>query len=419
MFVLIISLSVLFAATGAVPAEAATSAANAEIQFLDMLNGVRAGQGLPTLARDPGLDGVARSWSGQMSAETRLYHRPDLAAQIVAVEPAWRRAGENVGYGGDVGGLHQAFMNSPKHYDNIVGDWNRIGVGVVVNGNTIWITFNFLKGPALPLSTPAASPTPVSAASNTPSATEAGNLWLVTSRGRVHTLGNAPMLGDLRSVTLNRPIVGMAPTTSGKGYWMVASDGGMFAFGDAQFYGSMGGRLLAKPIVAMAATPTGAGYWLVASDGGVFAFGDAQFYGSTGNLALNQPINGLSATASGRGYWMVAADGGMFAFGDAGFYGSLGDQRLGTTVNGLATSPTGNGYWLVGADGSVHAFGSARDYGSANAGGVALTRVVPTSDGLGYRMAAADGRVFLFGSAGSGVTAPLGVDSPVVALAAA
>ena len=116
---------------------------------------------------------------------------------------------------------------------------------------------------------------------------------------------------------------------------------------------------------------------------------------------------------------MVAADGGMFAFGDAEFFGSLGDQHLGTTVNAVATSPTGKGYWLVGGDGSVHAFGSAHSYGSANAGGVALTRIVPTSDGLGYRMAAADGRVFLFGSAGSGVTAPLGVDSPVVALASA
>ena len=32
---------------------------------------------------------------------------------------------------------------------------------------------------------------------------------------------------------------------------------------------------LNKPIVGMAATPTGKGYWLVASDGGVFSFGDA------------------------------------------------------------------------------------------------------------------------------------------------
>ena len=41
------------------------------------------------------------------------------------------------------------------------------------------------------------------------------------------------------------PIVGMAPTPSGKGYWLVASDGGVFTFGDAHFYGSLGGRAVA------------------------------------------------------------------------------------------------------------------------------------------------------------------------------
>ena len=45
--------------------------------------------------------------------------------------------------------------------------------------------------------------------------------------------------------------------------------------GTPQFHGSMGGQPLNKPIVGMAATPTGRGYWFVASDGGVFSFGDA------------------------------------------------------------------------------------------------------------------------------------------------
>ena len=55
---------------------------------------------------------------------------------------------------------------------------------------------------------------------------------------------------------LNKPVVGMAATPTGKGYWFVAADGGIFSFGDAQFYGSMGGTVLYKPVVGMAATPT-------------------------------------------------------------------------------------------------------------------------------------------------------------------
>jgi ribosomal protein L24E len=78
---------------------------------------------------------------------------------------------------------------------------------------------------------------------------------------------------------LNRPVVGIAATPSGRGYWMVASDGGIFSFGDAPFLGSMGGQALDQPIVGMAAPPSGQGYWFVAQDGGIFAF-DVPFLGS-------------------------------------------------------------------------------------------------------------------------------------------
>ena len=87
----------------------------------------------------------------------------------------------------------------------------------------------------------------------------------------------------------------MAATPDHHGYWMVASDGGIFAFGTAGFYGSQGGKPLNKPIVGMTQTSTGRGYWLVASDGGIFTFGDARFLGSTGGIVLNQPIVGIAA----------------------------------------------------------------------------------------------------------------------------
>ena len=124
--------------------------------------------------------------------------------------------------------------------------------------------------------------------------------------------------------------------STGAGYWLVASDGGTFTFGDANFFGSTGSLTLNKPVVGMAATPTGAGYWLVASDGGVFAFGDAHFYGSTGSLRLNKPVVGMTATPSGGGYWLVASDGGIFAFGDANFFGSTGSLRLNKPVVGMS-----------------------------------------------------------------------------------
>ena len=128
--------------------------------------------------------------------------------------------------------------------------------------------------------------------------------------------GGAGFFGSTGDRVLNKPIVGMASTPSGRGYWLVASDGGMFSFGDAGFFGSTGDRVLNKPIVGMASTPSGRGYWLVASDGGMFSFGDAGFFGSTGDRVLNKPIVGMSSTATSDGYWLVASDGGIFAFSE-------------------------------------------------------------------------------------------------------
>jgi len=201
---------------------------------------------------------------------------------------------------------------------------------------------------------------------------------------------------------------------SPQGYWFVAADGGIFAFGNAGFYGSTGNVRLQKPIVGMAASPSGKGYWLVASDGGIFAFGDASFYGSTGNVRLNQPIVGMASTPTGKGYWFVARDGGIFAFGDASFFGA--PPAGGQPIVGIATTPTGKGYWCVARDGTTYAFGDAGNFGappkSAQAAGI-----VPSRSGNGYWVAGSDGAVYAFGdSRALGATGNLA--QPVVGLAA-
>jgi len=70
--------------------------------------------------------------------------------------------GENVGMGGDVPSLHDAFMNSPHHRENILdAAFNQVGIGVIVSGGTVYVTEDFLHsksaGTARP--TPVAHPT--------------------------------------------------------------------------------------------------------------------------------------------------------------------------------------------------------------------------------------------------------------------
>jgi beta-lactamase class A len=86
---------------------------------------------------------------------------------------------------------------------------------------------------------------------------------------------------------------------------LVASDGGIFSFGDARFFGSTGALRLNRPIVGMASSSTGDGYWLAASDGGIFSFGDAHYYGSAAGTHLGGPVVGMAATVDGHGYWFV------------------------------------------------------------------------------------------------------------------
>ena len=159
--VLLVALVAGLLATGVGPAGAAPPAPEAaERDFLSLLNAERQRANLAPLTADAGLVPIAREWSQQMANVNVLSHRPDLRAQVEArVTRDWRRIGENVGRGPEVPGLHTAFMNSPGHRANVLGDYNRVGIAVVNAGNTIWVTFNFLKGPAI-AAAPAPAPPP-------------------------------------------------------------------------------------------------------------------------------------------------------------------------------------------------------------------------------------------------------------------
>lgn len=115
-----------------------------EWDFLNLINRERFERGLPALAMAPPAREVARSWSGVMATENRLFHNPQFSKQLGELITNWRRAGENVGVGGGVQQLHDAFMASPGHRDNVLGDWQWAGVGVRWAGTKLWVTVNFL-----------------------------------------------------------------------------------------------------------------------------------------------------------------------------------------------------------------------------------------------------------------------------------
>jgi hypothetical protein len=140
-----------------------------EARFLSLTNSLRSSKGLAPLAVDGTLVSVARSWSGKMAAAGTISHNPSLASQLPS---GWKKAGENVGKGGDVDALQQAFVNSPAHYQNLVDPaFNYVGIGVVYGNNTIYVTVDFMqRGSASAPRPPPAPRTPRRSAAPAPRA---------------------------------------------------------------------------------------------------------------------------------------------------------------------------------------------------------------------------------------------------------
>jgi hypothetical protein len=236
--------------------------------------------------------------------------------------------------------------------------------------------------------------------------------WLVGADGGIFTFGRAAFFGSTGNLRLQRPVVGMAPTTDHQGYWMVATDGGLFAFGDAGYHGSLpalgyhpaGSGLpdsLNAPIVAMVASPDGLGYLLVASDGGVFAFGDAQYHGSCPALGgCSGAVVAVVPTAQEAGYWVVTQTGRVYPFGDATALGQPAGQ-LDSPVTGAVASADGAGYLIADAAGQVFSYGDARPPGPVPALGPGdrVVGVVADDTGQGYWLVTAAGAVFTDGDA--------------------
>jgi uncharacterized protein YkwD len=151
-------------------AQASTS--GSEQQFVSSINSARASAGRPALTTSSDLTSVARSWAATMASSNTLKHNPNLTSQITN----WRYAGENVGVGGNVPQLHQAFMDSPAHKANILDrDYTQVGVGVVMGGGRMWVVEVFR--------TPARTSSASRVLSST--TTSANRVYRVGSRGTV------------------------------------------------------------------------------------------------------------------------------------------------------------------------------------------------------------------------------------------
>ncbi len=134
----------------------------AEADFVSAINATRSAQGLGPLEVSGELTAKARAWAQVMADNGQIFHS-NLSD---GVSSAWSRLGENVGVGPNVAMIHDAFVASPAHYENLVDPGFRyVGVGVVSINGTLWVSEVFME----PASQPApSSPPPATGTRNSP-----------------------------------------------------------------------------------------------------------------------------------------------------------------------------------------------------------------------------------------------------------
>jgi hypothetical protein len=138
----------------------AVADSGSEQGFLSAINSTRSSSGLGSLTMDGGLQSHARKHTADMIAADEIYHSSSGELQAAAGS-GWEKLGENVGRGGSVSSLHQAFLDSPGHKANILGDYNYVGIGTDTSENgVLYVTVVFMKKGSSPPTTTTTTTTP-------------------------------------------------------------------------------------------------------------------------------------------------------------------------------------------------------------------------------------------------------------------
>jgi hypothetical protein len=118
-------------------ADTANSPEAAEAGFTTRLNQERTSRGMRALATAGDLAALARRHSQEMAAAGHPYHDPNLRSEV----QDWQVLGDNVGSGPSVDAIHQGFMGSQVHRDEILDpEYTQVGVGVAWAGNVLYVT---------------------------------------------------------------------------------------------------------------------------------------------------------------------------------------------------------------------------------------------------------------------------------------
>jgi uncharacterized protein YkwD len=110
---------------------------------LNALNADRIANGRAGLMPDGYLANKAQAWADQLARDGYLHH----SSLPAGVPNCWTELGENVGYGGSIAAVENAYMHSAPHRANILnGAFTKGAVGVAIAGGRVYTVQEFMAG---------------------------------------------------------------------------------------------------------------------------------------------------------------------------------------------------------------------------------------------------------------------------------
>lgn len=234
--------TLLFAAFAILAAPATMAYSNS--QMLCLVNSERAKQGLPAMGLDALLTRAAQAHSDDQARMNSMSHTgsdgSDPGKRVTRTGFNWRSVAENVAYGyPDSNTCMTAWMNSPGHRANILGNCEMFGSAVAYSGSTPYYTQNFGTDSGGRRNVPRCD----GSDSETPSSGGGGGGNYGGSNPSTPSYGN-PQQPSYGRPTHQQPSYGGGnkptyPSQNNYGNWMYLGGGGRNPWGQPSYGGGM------------------------------------------------------------------------------------------------------------------------------------------------------------------------------------
>jgi hypothetical protein len=143
LVIVVAAIAAMLGSLPGAPAQAGTGRYHERHAMLRATNGSRDRFSLSGVRIDRELSKIARQHSLKMAQDRSLFHTTDPSS-VYLKGVSWHYWGENVGAGGNVSDLENAFMASLPHRHNILNKtFRHVAIGAVRVDGVLWVTLFF------------------------------------------------------------------------------------------------------------------------------------------------------------------------------------------------------------------------------------------------------------------------------------